>query len=208
MLVDLHEPADADAHTPAVIIVAGYPDDGFERIVGCKFKDMESNVAWAKRIAASGMTAVAYSSSDPIAGIHAALERVRDRSAVGLWASSGNAPLALSVVQKVQCAALCYPYTIDVPEAAKKYGFVTPEVSLDEMPPLFIARAGRDEMPGLNETLDRFIAAALARNAPLTLVNHANAPHAFDLVDDGATTRQVIEQILAFLWSAATQSPL
>jgi len=51
--------------------------------------------------------------------------------------------------------------------------------------PLFIARAGRDE-PGLNETLDRFIAHALAANLPITLANHE-------------TSREIIRQILGFL---------
>jgi hypothetical protein len=40
------------------------------------------------------------------------------------------------------------------------------------LPPLFIARAGRDAVPLLNDALDRFVAAAVAANAPLTLVNH------------------------------------
>ena len=65
--------------------------------------------------------------------------------------------------------------------------------------PLFIARAGKDEMPGLNDSIDRFVAGALARNLPLTLVNHPTAPHAFDLVDDSEATREVIRRILAFL---------
>ena len=60
-------------------------------------------------------------------------------------------------------------------------------------------RAGRDEFPHLNETIDRFVIKALARNLPVTLVNHAEAPHAFDLLQDSETSREVIRQILAFL---------
>src|SRR5437773_7130935 len=66
--------------------------------------------------------------------------------------------------------------------------------SVDDLPddvPLFIARAGRDEMPGLNETLDRFAAKALDRNLPITMVNHANGPHAFDLVDDSDMSHEI-----------------
>ncbi len=40
------------------------------------------------------------------------------------------------------------------------------------MIPMLIARAGRDEVPLLNEALDRFTAKALAANAPLTVINH------------------------------------
>jgi hypothetical protein len=54
-------------------------------------------------------------------------------------------------------------------------------------------------MPRLNETLDRFIAKGLAGNLPVTLVNHANGPHAFDLFHESETSREVVRRILAFL---------
>lgn len=54
-------------------------------------------------------------------------------------------------------------------------------------------------MPGLNDTIDRFIGLALTRNLPLTLLNHASAPHAFDIVDNSETTREVIRLVLGFL---------
>ena len=54
-------------------------------------------------------------------------------------------------------------------------------------------------MPGLNEALDRFVCAALTRNLPMTVVNHAGGPHGFDIFDDSEMTRDVIRQILAFL---------
>jgi hypothetical protein len=54
-------------------------------------------------------------------------------------------------------------------------------------------------MPRLNETLDRFVVKALERDLPVTLVNHASAPHAFDLFQDGETSREIVRQILAFL---------
>ena len=65
--------------------------------------------------------------------------------------------------------------------------------------PLFVARAGQDESPHLNEALDRFVADALARDLAVTVVNHAGAPHAFDLVHDSDATREIIRQLLRFL---------
>jgi hypothetical protein len=65
--------------------------------------------------------------------------------------------------------------------------------------PLFVARAGQDENPGLNDTLDRFVADALSRNLPVTVTNHPAGPHAFDLLDDGPVTRRIIGEVLAFL---------
>jgi len=61
-----------------------------------------------------------------------------------------------------------------------------------------IARAGQDQFAGLNDALDRFVAKALARNLPITVVNHATGPHAFDTADDSETTRGIIRSILGF----------
>src|SRR6185295_12286441 len=117
-----------------------------------------------------------------------------DTSKIGLWASSGNVPLALSALitrRDLKCAALLYGYMIDpkVSEMAKMFGFVNPvaDKSPDDLQktlPMFIARAGQDQTPYLNEVLDRFMIDALARNLPITFANHANGPHAFDLFDD------------------------
>ena len=54
-------------------------------------------------------------------------------------------------------------------------------------------------MPHLNETIDRFLARALKLNLSLSFVNHAEAPHAFDVMHDSDLSREIIRQILAFL---------
>lgn len=184
--IDVYAPAGGAPARGAVILVAGYPG---------KFNRMPSNVAWAQRIAASGLTAVAYANREPVAGLHAVLRHVRETlgfQRVGLWACSGNAPVALSVLAQVQCAALLYPYTIEVPEEAKAYGFATPPIpDPPSNVPLLVLRAGRDAMPGLNETIVRFVLLSLERGVPLTLVNEPDAAHAED-------TPAMIEQVLAF----------
>ncbi len=65
--------------------------------------------------------------------------------------------------------------------------------------PLLIARAGRDEMPGLNDALDGFVAHALRENRPITLVNHHSGPHAFDIMDDNSGSREAVRGALEFL---------
>ena len=40
---------------------------------------------------------------------------------------------------------------------------------------------------------------ALANDLPLTVVNHPEAPHAFDLFDDSERSRIVVRQMLNFL---------
>jgi hypothetical protein len=54
-------------------------------------------------------------------------------------------------------------------------------------------------MPGLNASIDAFVAEALEANLAITVVNHATGAHAFDLTDDSAMSRTVIEDVLSFL---------
>ena len=65
-------------------------------------------------------------------------------------------------------------------------------------PPVFVARAGLDTAH-LNAALGRFVEAALASNAPLTLVNHPSGRHGFDVEDDVPRTHEVVAATLAFL---------
>jgi hypothetical protein len=217
LTMDLYYPPGENRTRPAVIIVAGYPDPGHEKLLGCKFKQTGSSVSWATLMAAFGIIAVTYTNSEPVADFHSLLDFIQQHSSqlkidatrIGLWASSGNVPLALSALidrNDLKCAALLYGYTIDpkVSEMAKMYGFVNPcaDKSMDDLPktlPMFIARAGLDQTPYLNEALDRFIINALARNLSITFANHPNGPHAFDLFDDSHTTRVIIQQVLDFL---------
>ncbi len=225
LVMDLHYPPDAatGSRLPAVVIVGGYRDVGVPLTLGCTFKEMEFCIGYARLIARSGMVAIVGTSRDPATDAQAMLRYVRqhagslalDEQRMGLYAASGAGPNALSMLMSdvgkdVKCAVLSNPYTLDVDgstgvvEAAKKWGFVNPGAgkSVDDLPrdtPIFVARSGRDEMPSLNEALDRFIQKSLARNLPITVVNHAAAPHAFDLFHDSDASREVIRQMLAFL---------
>jgi len=226
LTMDLYYPPDlrGGPRTPAVVFVMGYSDVGARRMLGCAFKEMESFISWARLVAASGLVAVTYATGEnPAADARALLRHVRrdtaalgvDEHRIGLWACSGHVPNALSVLMEAEreflkCAALCYGYMLDadgstaVAEAARTLRFVNPAAgkSIDDLPddvPLFVVRAGRDGTPLLNESIDRFVARALGRNLPVTLVNHAPAPHAFDLFHDSDASREIIRQVLGFL---------
>jgi len=225
LTMDLYYPPDSKrgAPSPAVIFVTGFNDAGAQRMLGCKMKDMGSYISWGQLAAASGLVGITYANGEPATDVHAVLRHVRQHAAsldidgtrIGAWACSGNAPTALSATMKeghdcLKCVALCYPYMLDldgsagIAGAARQFGFVNPNAgkSVEDLPrdiPLFIARAGQDQMPGLNEALDRFLVKAVACNLPVTFVNHPTAPHAFDLLDDSDTSREVIRRILAFL---------
>lgn len=110
----------------------------------------------------------------------------------------------------LKCACFCYGYMLDrtgeavVSEASAKRKFENPCAgkSVDDLSrhvPVFVARARREQMPRLNDTIDWFLADATAHNLPVSFVNHHNAPHAFDLFDDSVATRASIQMLLAFL---------
>jgi dienelactone hydrolase len=173
-------------------------------------------------MAASGMVAITYTNREPKSDCYALLEHLRENSAalgidagrMGIWASSGNVPLALSVLMgtafpNVKCAAFCYGLILDldgatsVAQAAQMFGFANASAgkTLDDLRrdvPMLIVRAGQDNPP-LNEAIDRFITKSLSHNLPITCVNYPDAPHAFDLLLDNEYSREVIRQVVAFL---------
>jgi hypothetical protein len=224
LTMDVYRPADAAAGTrlPAVVIVEGYSDVGFAKIFGCRFKETGMAVSWAQLFAASGLAAIAYTNREPAADLDTLLAFVRDEcdslgidaERIGLWACSGHVPLALWALMRdapaLRCAALLYGFMLDldgatgVAEAAQTFRFTNPNAgkSLADLRPdlpLFIVRAGQEQFAGLNDSIDRFVAKAVARNQPITLVNHAAGPHSFDLLHDSETSRAVIRQVLGFL---------
>ena len=66
------------------------------------------------------------------------------------------------------------------------------------IPPLFLARAGKDAIPGVNKSIDAFVARALEKNLTLTVVNHPSGSHGFEHKDDDARTREILTMALAF----------
>jgi len=219
LTLDLYEPALSSESAPIVVLVTGYPDVGVPQRLGCAFKDMAMWTSLGRILAACGIAAVGYTSARPPEDIDMLLEYLAehaqslgiDAHRVGLWATSGHVPTALGALarhtsRRIQAAVLSTGFTLDlagsaVVNAAATYGFALPAVTIDDVPadvPLFVARAGRDENGGLNETLDRFIAAALARNWPLTVLNHANARHAFELNDRTEITNYAIQAMIDF----------
>jgi hypothetical protein len=208
-----YHPANAGGLAPAVVLVEGYPDPRFAPLLGCSFIDMEWTVTMARLIAASGMVAVTYANRAPADDLDAVLAHMRshgkalgiDSGRLGLWASSGNGPVALAAAKSATCAVLSNPYLCDlddathVADAARTFGFVLPRAGELPHTPLFLIRSGLDEMPGLNASLDRAVGRALAQNLPLTLVNHHDAPHSFDLFHDSEQTRAILRAALSFL---------
>jgi hypothetical protein len=221
---DVYYPPGATAgdRRPAVLIVYGYSDAGMPNVFGRTFKEMGQTISWAQLIAASGMVAILYSNREPVEDVEALLAHVHDRAAslgidetrLGLWAASGNVPLAVWLLMQkrwrsVKSAVFCCGYMLDlngatsVADMQKNFRFANPGAgkSMDDVRndvPLLVVRAGRDQF-GVNESLDGFIAGALQRDLPVRMINHAGAPHAFDVFEDSEATREIIREILRFM---------
>jgi hypothetical protein len=88
----------------------------------------------------------------------------------------------------------------ETPETLRKFSPIT---YLDEnaakLPPLFIARAGRDEIPTMNDSIDRFIREALSKNANVEVMNHPAGVHGFDNQTDDERSREIIGRALEFM---------
>jgi acetyl esterase/lipase len=131
-----------------------------------------------------------------------------------LWVCSGGGAYGLRAVIRhsayIRCAVVYYAFleplyyrAIIAPavsdETLREYSPITtlgqPDVTI---PPLLLARAGRDH-PQLNEIINRFVAEALRQNVSLDLLNYADGRHAFDILDDTERSRHIIQQTLAFM---------
>jgi acetyl esterase/lipase len=67
------------------------------------------------------------------------------------------------------------------------------------LPPIFLAVAGRDAIPGIHASVEHFVSAALAHRAPLTMMVHPTGAHGFDQRDHDARTVEIMEAALAFV---------
>jgi hypothetical protein len=219
-----YPPGEADdSGWPAMIIVAGYPGTMEPRPTTLAYKEIGWTVSMCQLLALSGLAAIAYTNHEPVADFRALFEHVHERGGslridparVGIIAVSGNVPTALTSVMREArrtpvCAVFGYGCLLDldgatdVADAAGQFGFANPGVGrtiadLRRDVPLLITRAGRDQFPAMNASIDRFIRHGLIENLPITFVNHAEGPHAFDLFDDSRTSRDIVRQTLRFV---------
>ncbi len=219
-----HPPGQPNAgRWPAVIIVAGFPETKEPRATPLTYKEIGWTISMCQLIAVSGMAAIAYTNRDPVADLRTVFEHIYesagslmiDPQRVGVVAVSGCVPTALMTVMRdasrtPACAVFGYGCFLDldgatgVADAARQFGFANPGAGrtvadLRRDVPLLITRAGRDQFPAMTPSTDSFIRQGLQENLPMTVVNHAEGPHAFDLFDDSRMSREVLRQTLRFL---------
>ena len=121
-----------------------------------------------------------------------------DREAIAVYAGSGNVYSALPIVED--------PAQTKVKAAVMYYG-TGPVTTFRRDLPLLFVRAGLDR-PSLNgdakSGIVAMVASAIAQNAPVTVVNNPVGHHAFEMVDDGDVTRDVIDQTIDFVKRATS----
>ncbi|MGH9591859.1 MAG: alpha/beta hydrolase, partial [Bryobacteraceae bacterium] len=135
-----------------------------------------------------------------------------DRMALVAW--SGAGPLLANAMREkpafIRCLAVFYAW-LDIQDSEPHLQHESPEIVREFSPvacletggasmiPIFIARAGLDEIPTMNASIDRFVAAAISANAPVTFMNHPSGEHGFDSQNDSARSREIVRAALAFL---------
>ena len=143
-----------------------------------------------------------------------------DPERIALWAFSGGGPFLSSTLKDAPGyvrALVAYYALLDMQvrpsgvepgspndlsdETRRAYSPAYHVASGARVPPMLIARAGLDH-PWLNGSIDRFVASALEKNAPLDLMNHAAGRHGFDILDDDDRSREILARTLAFLTRA------
>jgi tetratricopeptide (TPR) repeat protein len=204
--VDLYYPPGykAGQSLPAVLFVNGVGD----RPGDVKVKDWGQYRSWPRLVAARGMIGISMESRSGDANgedVRDALRWARtdgqakgiDPARVAAWACSANVSAAVPVLmaegEPPARAAVLY------------YGGV-PATSFRSDLPVLLVRAGRDQA-FTNDRLKQMLDAALAANAPWTLVNLPGLHHAFDCLDDNDDSRAAIGRTLAFLESSLRATP-
>jgi acetyl esterase/lipase len=139
-----------------------------------------------------------------------------DPERIALAAYSAGGPLLAAPIREprpyIRCLVAFYAF-LDLRPSALHRKFLSeeqisqfsPVVALSESvgkpPPIFVARAGKDQIPDLLPGLDRFVAEALVRNAPLVFYNQPGGEHGFDNQEGDPRSRDIVREAVAFLKS-------
>ena len=182
-LMDVYE---AGRGAPMVVLIHGSAP------IETRPKDWGVFQSWGRLLAASGLTAVTFNHRLTLKDVRNAIHFVHtnaaswgadgERIALAVW-SGGGPLLEIEMPPFVRCVVAFYAI-LDCP--------VCPV-------PMFIARAGRDTIAGVNESIDAFVKKAIQENAALTLMNHPEGEHGFDNQNDSERSREIIRCSIDFM---------
>ncbi len=226
LLMDIYTPSSASekADFPIVVLVHGAAGAQYKPKDWGLFRSWGRLIAAAGMVAAVFTHRLGYPKpllAEAALDVTNAIDYICDRAGsfnadpgrIALVAWSGGGPL-LSIAMRqqpslVRCLLAFYAY-LDIQrspthiehETAELLKMYSPISYLDgnaSSMPLFVARAGQDEIPGINDSIDSFCAAAVAANVPLTFMNHPAGEHGFDNQNDDDRSREIIRAALEFL---------
>jgi acetyl esterase/lipase len=136
-----------------------------------------------------------------------------DKDRVCLIAYSAGGPLLTLALRDdmpfVRCLVGFYAFMdiqqsdyrkTEKPETVKSFSPIAYlQTDANKIPPMFIARAGHDEVPTMLDSIDRFVNEALAKNIALTFVNHPQGVHSFDNQNDDERSKEIIRGAIEFI---------
>lgn len=153
---------------------------------------------------------------DLIAWVRANAAALRvDGERLGVWACSAGVPYGMRAALRddatpIRCAVAYYGF-LDLRHLRADLPTEIADTTLREfsalahleetprrLPPTLVAKAALDN-PRINESIDRFVAAAERLGAPVEAHTHESGQHGFDLRDDDERSRAIIGRTLAFL---------
>jgi acetyl esterase/lipase len=212
---DLYLPANEAPSSgwPVVVLFHGGPLSADIRP-----KDWPLYQSYGRVLAASGIAAVIpnYRLSSPIAWQQATedaielLKHVRVQSSelqlnpdsVALWAFSGGGPqIGVAIKEQlpyVRCLVSFYAFLDTFPPAADYSPIRILQKSGGRLPPVFIARAGKDRAD-LNQSVDAFVKEARQRGHDVEVAHYPDGVHAFDVEQNTDDSRKIIAQAIAFI---------
>lgn len=227
VLMDVYHPLGSKGagKRPAVLMIHG---GGMRSTPDQRPNEWGSYQAWGRLLAASGWVGVMFNhrlgrglTSTAAADVAAAISYVKansdglgvDPKRLCLMVFSGGGPLISDYVngapEEIKCLIGFYPF-LDLRsssdhiagERAKTVQHFSAVTRLDDQgrkPPLLLFRSGADHIKPLLASIDRFVAAALANDHPLTLINVVGAPHGFDYGEPRPLYAEALRTALLFL---------
>jgi hypothetical protein len=224
LMMDIYHPpnTEADACLPVVVFIMGYADSAARRLVGSPLKDTPQITSWGRLTAASGLVAVTYQTQQPD-DVNVLAKYIRENGAflnmdsdrIGIWSCSANCPTAVSFAMQddrryLRFAVFYYGLMLtpddrfreEINSLCTPRGCYAAELKrvrqLRKDLPLLIVRAGRDEVPLVNESIDHFVGMATASDVPIAVVDYQDGAHAFDVQQKNERSSEIIEQTLPF----------
>ena len=142
-----------------------------------------------------------------------------DRICIAVYSAGG--PLGSIFMRErdptIRCLVLFYPY-LDLEHMRSQSPFrpAHPAAHVDSLvhryspahlltvapstqPPIFLAMAGEDAIPRLNDSIERFMKAAVAHRVEIDFALHRRGAHGFDQRNHDARSREILERVLAFV---------